>query len=131
MQRLTYVYPGERVEDAKDIEEPQDHGDHDDAIEDRFYGALHGDEAIHKPEQDAHDDQRDHDIDKRHRFLIPSRRLHTNSAVQAGSASLWARITTLRRPRRWCERCGRWSRGMPEWTAERERGRRGWRGKNG
>jgi hypothetical protein len=58
------------MKEAKDIEEPEDHGDDNDAIEDRLDVALHGDEAIHKPKQDAHDDERDYEIDKGHKILF-------------------------------------------------------------
>jgi hypothetical protein len=59
---LTYVYLGKGVEDAKDIEQPQDHADDDNAIEDGFDVVLHGDEAIHKPEEEAHNDERDDEM---------------------------------------------------------------------
>jgi hypothetical protein len=58
------------VEDAKDIEQPQDDADDHDAIEDRFDIALHRDEPIHKPEQKADNDERDHETDEGHRYLI-------------------------------------------------------------
>jgi hypothetical protein len=56
------VYLGKGVKDAKDIEQPQDHADHDDAIEDGLDVVLHGDEPIHTPEQEAHYDERDYEM---------------------------------------------------------------------
>ena len=63
---LANVYAAQAVKEAEDIEEPEHHGDDDHAIENRLDVALHGDEAIHKPEQNAHDDERDYEIDKWH-----------------------------------------------------------------
>lgn len=53
------------MKDAKDIEQSQDHADHYDTIEDRFDAALHRNEPIHKPEQNAHDDQRNDEMHQR------------------------------------------------------------------
>lgn len=58
------------VEDAEDVEQPQDYEDHHDAIEDRFDAALHGNEPIHNPEQNADNDEGKHKMHKWHRFLI-------------------------------------------------------------
>jgi len=64
--RSTNVDMVQPVEDAEDIEQPQDHHDHDDAIENRFNVALHGDEPIDEPEQNAHNDQGKNEVHKRH-----------------------------------------------------------------
>lgn len=64
------MYLGKGVEDAKDSEEPQHDANHDHRIENGFDAALHGDKAIHNPEQDAYEDERDHNVEKRHNFLI-------------------------------------------------------------
>jgi hypothetical protein len=45
------------VEQSKYIEEPQDHANHDDGVQDGLNAASHGDKTIHQPEQDAHDNQ--------------------------------------------------------------------------
>jgi hypothetical protein len=44
------------MEQSKDIAEPKDHGNHHDAIQYRFNGTLHGNEAIHQPQQDPYHD---------------------------------------------------------------------------
>lgn len=70
MRGLTDAYPGKGVEDSEDIEEPQHYDDDYDAIEDRFDAALHGDEAIDKPEQYAYNNERDDDMEEGHKILI-------------------------------------------------------------
>jgi hypothetical protein len=72
------------MQDAEDLEEPEDHADHDHCIEDRFDAALHRDKTIHEPEQDAYDYERDHDIEKRHKFLIS--RFHSGARTQTRCA---------------------------------------------
>jgi hypothetical protein len=56
---LPNVDSAQAMKQAEDIKKPENHGDDDNAIEDRLDTALHGDEAIHEPKQDAHDDKRD------------------------------------------------------------------------
>jgi len=45
------------MKQAKDVEEPEYDGDDDDGVQDGLNAARHGDEAIHQPQEDAHDDQ--------------------------------------------------------------------------
>jgi hypothetical protein len=47
----------EGVEQPKYVEEPQHYADDHDCVQDGLDAARHGDEAIHQPQQDAHDDQ--------------------------------------------------------------------------
>jgi hypothetical protein len=51
------VDPGNGMEQSKDITEPEDHGNHHDAVQNRFNRALHGNKAIYQPQQDPHHDQ--------------------------------------------------------------------------
>jgi hypothetical protein len=51
------VDAGQRVEQSKNIQEPQNHGDHYDAVQDSFDRRLHGNEAIHQPQEYAHHNQ--------------------------------------------------------------------------
>jgi hypothetical protein len=45
------------MHEPKDIQQPQHHGDGYHGIQDRLYGACHGDEAIHQPQEDSDNDQ--------------------------------------------------------------------------
>jgi hypothetical protein len=45
------------MEEPKNVQDPQNDGNHYDAIQDRLDGPLHGNEAIHQPEEDAHYDE--------------------------------------------------------------------------
>jgi hypothetical protein len=45
---------GKVVEESKNIQEPQDHGNDYDAVQDGLDRSLHWDEAIHQPQQDTH-----------------------------------------------------------------------------
>ena len=45
------------VEDAEAVEQPQDHHDHDDNIEDLFDRRLHRDVGVDQPENNTDDDQ--------------------------------------------------------------------------
>lgn len=51
------------VKDSKCAQEPQNNRDNDDPIENRLDARLHGDEAVHKPQQKANDDQGYNDVD--------------------------------------------------------------------
>jgi hypothetical protein len=46
-----------RMEQSKNIEEPQHHANHHDSVQDRLNAACHGDKPIHQPQKDSHDDQ--------------------------------------------------------------------------
>jgi hypothetical protein len=56
---------------SKNIEKPQDHADHHDGIQDRLDRALHWDEVVDQPQQNAHYDQNHHKLKQRHRLLPP------------------------------------------------------------
>jgi hypothetical protein len=45
---------GERVKQAENIHQPQDNGDHDDAVQNGFDGSLHRDETVYQPEKNTH-----------------------------------------------------------------------------
>jgi len=57
----------EGAEESEDVEEPEDHGNHDDAIENGLDGALHRDEAVHQPEQNSDDNQNYDDVNQGHK----------------------------------------------------------------
>jgi hypothetical protein len=45
------------MKQTKNVEEPQDHSDNDDSIQDGFDTVRHRDEPIDQPQEDAHYDQ--------------------------------------------------------------------------
>jgi hypothetical protein len=47
----------ERVEQSENVEKPEHDNYHDDGVQDGFNGSLHGDETVHQPQQNTHDDQ--------------------------------------------------------------------------
>jgi hypothetical protein len=51
------VNSGKRIKQAKDVEDPENHGDDHDTIQNRLDSSLHGNEAIHQPQEDTHHDQ--------------------------------------------------------------------------
>jgi hypothetical protein len=53
----TYMDTREGMKKAKNVEEPQDHSNNDDGVQDGFDTVCHGDETIHQPQEDAHYDQ--------------------------------------------------------------------------
>jgi|SRR5581483_1355519 hypothetical protein len=57
---------GTEVENPEYIQEPNDHHNDNDAIQDRLNARLHRDEAVHQPEQDPYDDQRDENLHQWH-----------------------------------------------------------------
>jgi len=64
------VDAGEGTEKAKDIQQPQNNSDHNDTVEDRLDSALHGDEAVHKPQQDADRNQNQDNVDQGHKTSL-------------------------------------------------------------
>jgi hypothetical protein len=61
-----YADIGKGVKESGDVEYPQDYKDDYDSIENRLDGALHGNESIHKPEENTHDDQNFDELNERH-----------------------------------------------------------------
>ena len=59
----------EVIEEAKDLEEPEDDGDDDDAVEDALNLALHGDVTIDEKQQQSNNSQRENDINEGHLVL--------------------------------------------------------------
>ena len=60
---------GEGAKETENVEEPENDGDHDDAVENRLDGPLHGDVGVHEPEQNPDDDQDQDDVDEGHENL--------------------------------------------------------------
>jgi hypothetical protein len=53
---------GEGMEQSKDIEEPQNHENDHESIQDRLNGARHRNEAIDEPEKNTNHDQNHQDL---------------------------------------------------------------------
>jgi hypothetical protein len=60
------VDAGKGMKEPKDVQDPQNHGNHHDAVQDGLDGGLHGDEAIHQPQQNAHYYQNFQELNQRH-----------------------------------------------------------------
>jgi len=45
------------MKQAENVHQPQNHGDDHDTIQDGLDGSLHGDEAIHQPQEDTHHEE--------------------------------------------------------------------------
>jgi hypothetical protein len=56
------------VEQTKYVEEPEYDADDHESVQDRLDTACHRNETIHKPKQDAHNDQGYENLHKRHSF---------------------------------------------------------------
>ncbi len=69
---MPYAVPAKRVEEPEQVAHPEPycHDDHD--IQYRFDGPLHGNEAVYKPEQHAHDDECNDNIDEWQEMLLSS-----------------------------------------------------------
>ena len=48
---------GDVMHESKDIQEPHNHHNDHDSIQDRFNGARHRNKAVDEPEKNAHHDQ--------------------------------------------------------------------------
>ena len=53
---------GEVAQESKNIQEPQNHTDHHDGIQDRFNGRCHRDVVIDEPEKNTNHDQNQQDV---------------------------------------------------------------------
>jgi hypothetical protein len=51
------AHPGDGMKESKNIQEPQDHANHHNGVQNRLDGRCHWDEAIHQPQKDSHHDQ--------------------------------------------------------------------------
>jgi hypothetical protein len=58
------------VKNSKYSQEPNNHRYDDHSVEDRLNIRLHGDEAVHKPQQEPHDDERDNNVDQHTEFSL-------------------------------------------------------------
>jgi hypothetical protein len=54
---LANMNVGERLQQPKDIQQPQHYGDYYDGVQDRLDGTRHGNETIHQPQQNSDNDQ--------------------------------------------------------------------------
>ncbi len=57
------------MEQSKYVEEPDNDANDHDGVQDRLDASCHGDETIHQPQEDAHDDQCYENLNERHSFL--------------------------------------------------------------
>jgi len=48
--------PGQRTEQSKNIQQPQNHGDDYHAIQNGLNGSLHWDESIYQPQENTYHD---------------------------------------------------------------------------
>jgi hypothetical protein len=51
------VDPGKGMKQPKNIQDPQNHRNNHDAVQNGLDGSLHGNETIHQPQEDTHHDQ--------------------------------------------------------------------------
>jgi hypothetical protein len=63
---------GKRMEESENVEDPKNHGNHDDTVQDRLDTPLHWDEAIHQPQQDSYHNQYFENLNQRHDLCHPS-----------------------------------------------------------
>jgi hypothetical protein len=56
-QLLSHADIGDRTENSKDAEEPQDNCNDNDGIQDRFNGTRHRDKSVDEPENNTYHDQ--------------------------------------------------------------------------
>jgi hypothetical protein len=82
------------LEQPEEICDPENQNDDHQAVQNRFDLALHGNEPVYKPQQNACCDNRDEDGGKRH-FIFSSR---LSGSMPGGHL------------RRGCERSARWAR---------------------
>ena len=57
---LSQVYPGEVPQQAENVQQPQDHGNDHDGVQNRLYGSRHRDVPVDESQKDADDDQHQH-----------------------------------------------------------------------
>jgi hypothetical protein len=60
----------DRTENTKNLQEPNDDADDDDAIEDGLDAGCHGNEAIDEAEEHAYDDKHDDDVKQIHEYVL-------------------------------------------------------------
>jgi len=58
------------MKEPKHIQEPQDHTNDDDSIQDRFDAPCHGDEPIHQPQQNADRDEDFQELNQGHDLFV-------------------------------------------------------------
>src|SRR5580692_2682394 len=98
-----YAEPRERMEESKYIEQPYDHSDDHNPVEDRLDRSLHGDEAVNQPEKHSDCDERKNNLDERHSVLLSSRSRRPESENELHSRTriliLYAGVSSLARSR--------------------------------
>jgi len=57
VQEYADMNPGQRMEQSKNIQQPQNHCDDYDAIQNGFDGSLHWDESVYRPQENAYNNQ--------------------------------------------------------------------------
>jgi hypothetical protein len=80
------VDPGKSVKEPERVQEPQYDADDHYGVQDRLDSSLHRDEAIHEPQQYAHNDQGQQNLRERHIFLPSCSGCETLSVMPAFSA---------------------------------------------
>src|SRR6185295_10843124 len=56
------VDSGKGMKQSENIQQPENHGDYHDAVQDRLDGRLHRNEAVHQPQQNTYHDQNFQDL---------------------------------------------------------------------
>jgi len=57
------------MKESRNTEDPEHHSNHNDTIQDGFDGGLHGNEAIHQPQQNTYYDEYFQELNQRHNRL--------------------------------------------------------------
>ena len=56
-QEYADMNPCQRMEQSKNIQQPENHGDDYDTIQNGFDGSLHWDESVYHPQENAYNNQ--------------------------------------------------------------------------
>jgi len=51
------AHPRQRVKKSKNVQQPQNRGDHHDGVQNRLDRSSHRNEIVHQPQQNSHHDQ--------------------------------------------------------------------------
>jgi hypothetical protein len=58
--------PSQGMEQSENIQQPQNHCDDYNPIQNGFDGPLHWDESVHQPQEDTYDNQNFENLEQRH-----------------------------------------------------------------
>ena len=83
--RLSHGYSAQRSEDAEGLQQPNDYGDDDDAIQDLLDLAVHRDVVVHEVQKHPHDDEANDDLLQVH-ACFSGRRLSVQSTIHTPRA---------------------------------------------